>query len=273
MPLASTKWLYENISSVKIIDSTWHMPSENRNSFNEYQNEHIPNAVFFDIDENSDQESKLPHMLPSKKKWEAVMSSLGISNEDRIVIYDNSEVISSCRLWYTFIYFGHNPSSVKVLNGGLYKWKIEKLPLENNKVQNKKTIYTSYINKDLVIDINSIKSNIKQMKFRLIDGRSQERFDGKIPEPREGLKSGSIPNSVCLPFKNVINKNKTFKKKDELTYIYKSVIDDLSEDNIVFTCGSGITSCVLALAYSLINNNYKPKIYDGSWAEYGKIIK
>ena len=111
------------------------------------------------------------------------------------------------------------------------------------------------------------------MKFRLIDGRSQERFDGKIPEPREGLKSGSIPNSVCLPFKNVINKNKTFKKKDELTYIYKSVIDDFSEDNIVFTCGSGITSCVLALAYSLINNNYKPKIYDGSWAEYGKIIK
>ena len=69
-----------------------------------------------------------------------------------------------------------------------------KLPLENNKSPvNKKTIYTSYINKDLVIDINSIKSNIKQMKFRLIDGRSQERFDGKIPEPREGLKSGSIP--------------------------------------------------------------------------------
>ena len=42
------------------------------------------------------------------------------------------------------------------------------------------------------------------------------------------------------------------------------------EKNIVFSCGSGVTASVLALAYSIINAKYMPSIYDGSWSEYGK---
>ena len=102
------------------------MPNINRNSYKEYTKEHIENAIFFDLEQNSDQNSELPHMLPEKKIWEKIVSSMGISNKDKIVIYDNSDVISSCRCWYTFIYFGHNPKLVHVLDGGLKKWKLKK---------------------------------------------------------------------------------------------------------------------------------------------------
>ena len=122
MSLVSTNWLIENLNNVKIIDSSWHLPNQNRNAKEEYFNEHILNSIFFDIDKNSDPKTDLPHMLPKTMEWEHIVSNLGISNKDKIIIYDNSDLISSCRCWYTFVFFGHDPNFVSVLNGGLIKW-------------------------------------------------------------------------------------------------------------------------------------------------------
>ena len=119
MSLVSTSWLEKNLDRVKILDSTWHMPNTHRNAFKEYKKEHIKNSIFFDIDEFSNKETDLPHMLPSEERWSEIVSNLGISNKDRVMIYDNSDVISSCRCWYTFIFFGHKPNLVSILNGGL----------------------------------------------------------------------------------------------------------------------------------------------------------
>ena len=96
-------------------------------------------------------------------------------------------------------------------------------------------------------------------------------FEGKISEPRKGLRSGNIKNSFCIPFGYCLNQNGTFKEKEKLREVFSSRIKNLNEKNIVFSCGSGVTACVLALAYSLINDKYQPCIYDGSWAEYGII--
>ena len=105
----------------------------------------------------------------------------------------------------------------------------------------------------------------------MIDARSKERFDGRVPEPRKGLRSGSIKNSFCIPFNLCLYEDKTFKSKKDLKLIFETCLKNINEKNIVFSCGSGVTACVLALAYSLINDKYHPCIYDGSWAEYGII--
>ena len=123
----------------------------------------------------------------------------------------------------------------------------------------------------MVKDKYSIDENIKSKKFKVIDARSKDRFLGKVPEPRKGLRSGKIENSFCIPFNDCINDDKTFKNKKELEKIFQSCLGNINEKNIVFSCGSGVTACVLALAYSLINDKYQPCIYDGSWAEYGII--
>ena len=114
-----------------------------------------------------------------------------------------------------------------------------------------------------------IDKNIHKREFEVIDARSRERFEGKVVEPRKGLRSGSIQNSFCLPFSNLINNDGTFVSKDKIFEKFKSLKCD-PDKNLVFSCGSGVTAAVLAFTYSLINKDYKPIIYDGSWSEYGK---
>jgi len=270
MSLVTSDWLENNLGKVKLIDCSWHMPDVKRNACAEYLKEHVPGAIFFDLDKYSDANTDLPHMLPNQTIWEEIVSNLGISNNDRIIIYDNSDVLSSCRCWYNFIYFGHNPNLVSVLDGGLKKWTLENKVVHNSKFKIQKSKYKSQENKNLVKNKNQINSNINIKDFFVIDARSRERFEGKIPDPRKNVRSGSIPNSFCLPFKEIINKDNTFKNTEEISKKFMQIID-VKHDNIVFSCGSGVTACILALAYSLVNNRYSPKIYDGSWAEYGKI--
>ena len=270
MSLTTTKWLKGNFDKVKIIDCSWHMPQTNRNGFEEYKKQHIKNAIFFDLDKNSKQDTDLPHMLTDKNSWEKIVSDMGIKNEDKIVVYDNSDVISSCRCWYNFIYYGHDPKLIHVLNGGLKKWNNEKKQTTNISTKTKNSKYLAIEKRELVKNKNEIDKNISTCKFKVVDARSKERFDGKILEPREGLRSGSIKNSFCLPYSKLINNDGTFLSKDKILKKFKSINCKANTD-LVFSCGSGVTASVLALAYSLIDNKYMPKVYDGSWSAYGKI--
>ena len=271
MSLVETEWLEKNLDSVKIIDCSWHMPQTKRNGFDEYKKQHIPNAIFFDLDDNSKKNTDLPHMLIEINSWNKIISKMGIKNDDKIIIYDNSDVISSCRCWFNFIYFGHDPKLIYVLNGGLKKWIKEKRKITNDLTDIQISKYKSFEKKELVKNKQLIDENINTQKFKVIDARSIERFEGKVSEPRKGLRSGSIKNSFCIPFNLCLNEDKTFKDKEKLKNVFHLCLENINEKNIVFSCGSGVTACVLALAYSLINDKYLPCIYDGSWAEYGII--
>ena len=271
MSLVETNWLEKNLDNVKIIDCSWHMPQVNRNGFEEYKNQHIPNAIFFDLDNYSKKNTELPHMLVEKEGWEKIVSRMGIKNDDRIIIYDNSDVVSSCRCWFNFIYFGHNPKLVHVLNGGLKKWIYEKRKITSEITELQISHYKGFEKIELVKNKKLIDNNIKVQRFKVVDARSKDRFEGKVSEPRKGLRSGSIKNSFCIPFNECLNQDRTFKDLRDLEKIFKTCLKDTNEINIVFSCGSGVTACVLALAYSLINDKYLPCIYDGSWAEYGMV--
>ena len=270
MSLVSTNWLNDNLGKVKIIDASWHLV-KNRNAVEEYNNEHIENAIFFDLDKNSNHRKDLPHghFLPSVSSHEKYVSELGILNTDRIIIYCYSDLISSCRAWFQFLYFGHNPKLVSVLNGGMKKWK-----LEGKKVTNKKTkiIASKYIakeNKNMIKIKSEIDKNINEKKFTILDARSKNRFLGLESEPRPGIKSGSIKGSKSLPLSELINtKNNTFFNKEKLKNIFS--LKGISSNEIVMSCGSSVSASSLALAYSLINDDYMAKIYIGSWTEYGK---
>ena len=266
--LVSTDWLEQNLDNVRVFDGRWHLPSSNRNALDEFKLAHIKNSNFFDIDKNSNHQSNLPHMLPKKENWEKIMSELGVKNSDHIVIYDNSDVISSCRVWYTFLYFNHDPDLVSVLDGGFKKWLKEKKDTTKNIKKFQKSSYLAHENTSLVLNKDQIIANIKNKSFELIDARGRKRFLGLEPEARKELRSGNIEGSKNIPFTELINGNDhTFKKKEELISIFENnKIDPCKK--IAFTCGSGITACVLGLTNSIISGK-KPVVYDGSWAEYG----
>jgi len=270
MSLVSTDWLNENLKNVKIIDASWHL-DKNRNAIEEYNKEHIENSIFFDLDKNSNLNKDLPHghFLPSSSNHERAVSEMGILNTDRIIIYCYSDLISSCRAWFQFLYFGHNPKLVSVLNGGMKKWKLEGKKVTNTKTKIIPSKYTAKENKNMIKIKSEVDENIKNKKFLILDARSKNRFFGLEPEPRAGIKSGSIKDSKSLPLNELVNaKNNTFLNKEKLKNIFdlKGVIGN----EIVMSCGSSVSASSLALAYSIINDDYMAKIYIGSWTEYGK---
>ena len=165
MSLISTEWLEKNISNVKIVDGSWHMPATNRSGKEEFNKEHIPNAIFFDIDKNCNKSTDLPHMLTNISSWENILSSMGISNEDEIVIYDNSDVLSACRVWFNLIYFGHDKKKVHVLDGGFNKWKSEKRPTSNEIVNLNLSNYKADEKKEMVKNKKQINENIIEKKI------------------------------------------------------------------------------------------------------------
>ena len=270
MTLVSTDWLNENINKVKIIDASWHLV-KNRNAIEEYNKEHIENAVFFDLDKNSNQKKGLSHghFLPSLNDHEKTISEMGILNTDRIIFYCYSDLISSCRAWFQFLYFGHNPKLLSVLNGGMKKWKLEGRKVTNLQTKIVPSNYKAKEIKSMIKIKSQIDDNIKKNEFTVLDARSKNRFLGLEPEPRPGIKSGSIKGSKSVPLTEIVNvKDNTFLDAKKLRDIFNS--SGISSNKIVMSCGSSVSAASLALAYSLINDDYIPKIYIGSWTEYGK---
>ena len=270
MTLVSTDWLNENLDKVKVIDASWHLV-KNRNAIEEYKKEHIENAIFFDLDKNSNQRKDLPHghFLPTINDHEKNISKIGILNTDRIIIYCNSDLISSCRAWFQFLYFGHDPKLVSVLNGGMKKWKLEGRKVTNSKTKIIPSKYKAGENKKMIKIKSQIDENIRKKEFTVLDARSKNRFFGLESEPRPGIKSGSIEGSKSIPLGEIVNvKDNTFLDTKKLRDIFNS--SEISSNKIVMSCGSSVSAASLALAYSLINDDYIPKIYIGSWTEFGK---
>lgn len=249
-----------------IIDASWHMPSEGRNAHEEYLSEHIPGAIFFDIDEIADTKSDLPHMLPPPEKFSSRMRAMGVGDGSRIVIYDSHGLFSAARVWWTFRVMG--VEDVSVLNGGLPKWKQEGRPLESGPPRSRTARhFTARRNADLVRDASDIKRVLKSNAAEIVDARSAERFSGKMPEPRPGLRSGHIPGARNLPYGKLLNADGTLKAAPEIERIFAAAGVDLSKP-VVASCGSGITASVLALGLAQIGHR-KTAVYDGSWSEWG----
>ena len=267
--IVSTDWLEKHLEApdIRIIDSSWYFPQEKRNAEQEFIDCHIPGASFFDIDKIKDNESDLPHMLPPSEMFNSTVRKLGIGDGHKVVIYDGVGMRSAARLWWMFKVFGY--SDVVVLDGGFPKWVKENRSITDDQTEKEVRHLTIYEDKSIVADRDDVLRATKLNHCSIIDARSEGRFLGKEPEPRSGLRSGSIENSINVPYETLLNKDFTFKKKQEILDIFshKGLVFN---NYIITTCGSGVTAAVLYLALDEIGCS-KISLYDGSWAEWGKI--
>jgi thiosulfate/3-mercaptopyruvate sulfurtransferase len=267
--VVETDWLARHLGTpgLVIIDGSWHLPTSGRNAREEYLAEHIPGAVFFDIDDLSDETSDLPHMLPSQVKFASRMKKMGIGDGMRIVVYDTLGLFSAARVWWTFRVMGHQ--DVAVLNGGLPKWKAEGRPLEDGMpVPRTARHFTPLKNNDLVRDLNDMRRAIADKSIQIVDARPGGRFEGREPEPRPGLRSGHIPGSRNIPSAMLLNEDGTLKSREELVAIFQQAGIDPSRP-VITTCGSGVTAAILSLALAVIGQT-NAAVYDGAWAEWGR---
>ena len=266
--LVETDWLAENLScnDVRIVDATWYLPTVERDGVDNYNDGHIPGAVFWDIDAISDSDTQLPHMMPDEATFESYMKELGIGSEQHIIVYDNVKMMTAPRVWWTLRAFGHK--KVSILNGGQNKWDDENRPLTKTTFYATETKFLARFDNRMIRSMDEVWENLVSNREQVLDARTAGRFSGTDPEPRPGCRSGHIPGSLNLPFNQLIDEELgTFKSANELQSCFDAagINDDAS---IVTTCGSGVTACVLALGLYL-TGRYNVAVYDGSWTEWG----
>ncbi|QBR72496.1 3-mercaptopyruvate sulfurtransferase [Beijerinckiaceae bacterium] len=262
----STAWIEENLNSpdLAIIDGTFFLPDENRDARAEYLEGHIPGAVFFDIDAIADHTTNLPHMLPQPADFAAAMNALGFSETMRFVVYDSSNLQGGARVWWTLKIFG--VKEVRLLAGGMPRWRTEGRPLEKGPVHRPPRRFAVNFDSRAVANAEEVKRASETGSAQIVDARAAPRFSGAVAEPRPGLRSGHIPSSFNLPWRELVASGE-IKPSDQVKSIFEKAGVNLDRP-VITTCGSGVTAAILLAA--LASTGKKDVIlYDGSWAEWG----
>jgi thiosulfate/3-mercaptopyruvate sulfurtransferase len=266
--LVKPEWVFEHLadSDMVLLDASYFLPNQNRDARSDYGVAHLPGAGFFDIDEVADHGTPLPHMLPKPEQFAAAVGALGIGNQTHVIAYDSNFFMASARLWWTFRVFGHD--RISVLDGGQEAWKAKGFPLTSAQRNPIQRAFEANFRAELVTDMPTVRSLIGSDKTQIVDARSPGRFKGKDPEPRPGLRSGHIPGSRNLFFKDLVDSASLQMRPIAALKILFADAGINVERDVITTCGTGVTASILALGLFCLGN-HRVAVYDGSWTEWG----
>src|ERR1700712_2962881 len=247
-PLVTTDWLADHLNDprIKIIDASFKMPGILPLPKDDYLASHLPGAVFFDVDAVSDHSNPLPHMFPTAEQFGRDVGGLGIGNDDTVVLYDSGGWVAAPRVWWMFLSFGH--PNVRILNGGLKKWVAEGRKVESGQVTPKPATFKATFDARSTRNVQQMVENLESRAEQVLDARANERYQGKVPEPRPGLRSGHIPGSLSVPYNQLFDASTgAMKSLDELRAVFAGAGVKFDAP-IVTSCGSGVSALVLTLA-------------------------
>ena len=261
--LVSTQWLAGQLGEpgLTILDASWFMPASGRNGREEFLRAHIPGARFLDIDAVSDSSNPAPHMLPGADDFARAMEEIGVSSDDRVVVYDNSPIRTAARGWFMLRHFG---ADAAILDGGFQKWTAEGNPVEAGEAEPRAVAFHASERPEEVITKQQILGGIS---LPIVDARGPARFEGSEADPRPGIAAGHIPGARNVPFSAIYNEDGTFKSREELSRLFDNAGANVAQP-FVASCGSGVTANALIFAAHLLGND-DARLYDGSWSEWG----
>ena len=266
--LVSCEWLQQNLEAENqvILDATFFLPRQHRNAREEYQ-QHLPGALFFDIDQVADLSSSLSHMLPQAEHFSDAVGKMGIDNNTLVLIYDNNHFFAAARVWWMFRVFGHD--LVRVVDGGMTRWKQLNFPVNSEQPAPVKKIFNAQYRPELVFNLMEMDFAQRSKSRQIIDARSADSFLGQRRPADTALQPGHIPGSINIPYAGLTDcEQQTLLPKQKLQILFEDALVNLSQP-IVTTCGSGVSAAVLALALYQTGLADIP-VYDGSWAEWGR---
>ena len=255
-------------SDVVVLDASWYLPGDHRDPQQEYLDQHIPGARFFDIDAIADPDHNCPHMLPSARDFAESVAALGVGCDTEVVIYDSKGLFSAARAWWMFQVYGHH--AVEILTEGLPGWLAAGLAIESGQVTavRAESKFAPERQSGWLADLESVRLAIEDDRTLVLDARSALRFAGDEEEPRPGVRPGHIPGSVNCHYASLLTGDPTRLKPLADLEVVLTASGALSADSVITTCGSGISACLLALALHELGRS-PVAVYDGSWAEWG----
>ncbi len=267
LPIVNTSWLHQNLLEPELVLLDASLPGTAEGKTAPVVRVTIPGARFLDLKEQfSDSDASFPNTLPSPEQFETACRTLGVNKQSRIVVYDNMGIYASPRVWWMFKAMGHE--EVYVLDGGLPEWIKGGYPVEADHRKNfAPGNFKANYQYQMVKTYDEVVENCKAKEFKVVDARSAGRFSGTLPEPRQSLSSGSIPDSFNIPYSQVLDQYK-FKSRESLIELFDKIPE--KEKPLVFSCGSGLTACIIMMA-SLLAGKESLALYDGSWTEWATL--
>lgn len=274
-PFVTSEWLYENLDKVRVVDASWRFSPDGRSSsfYEEFQQERIPHSRYFDIEKAVTKDDRVPHRLPSPQQFASyVGTSLGVSNEDTVVLYSRPHLVGAARVWWMFRVFGMPKDQCFILKGGLEDWKKHQYPLESGPVkeENLGKTFVPHFQPQLVANREQVKESIQSGSAVILDARSAGRFNGTEPEPRKGVPSGHIETAINVPFTQLLTQDgQDLLPEEELKQVFEQKgVNIVGNNHIICMCGSGVTATVVDLALQRLESKLSSAVYDGSWMDW-----
>lgn len=266
--LVDVDWLNQRLDAedIVVVDGTVHLPDTGRDAFAEYEAEHIPGALFFDLAKVADPDNPLPRKIPPRDVFVREVSKLGISDETHVVAYDSPGLYSAARIWWLFRHFGCN--NVSVLDGGLKAWKDAGRPTEKGARQRPSASFAGGETKNLLALAPDVLAASRSGK-QILDARTPGRFSGSEMDRYPGTRPGHVPNSQNLYWAELLDgTSRKMLPKDALRKRFEQAGVDFDRP-VIISCGSGLTACILALGLHQLGKD-DWRVYDGSWDEWGR---
>lgn len=251
-------------SDLRVLDATYFLPEHGRDAVAEHEAAHIPGARFLDLAMLADTATTLPNMLPQADRFAERLRSLGVSEGERIVLYDDSPLHSSARAWWMLRTYGVR--KVAILDGGLSRWRAEGRPTASGRESAEPGGFIARPDLTALRTLEQLKANLATDAEQVLDARSPARFAGEEPDPRPHVTAGHIPGSCNLHYTDVFEPDGSWKRPGDLRAAFARAGVDLSKP-LVTTCNSGVTAAVLLFAAHLLGG--EAALYDGSWSEWG----
>lgn len=264
--IVSADWLEKRIGEpgLSIIDASWYLPAQNRDAEAEYDAAHIPGAVFFDHELVCDADSKLPHTMPEPLTFERHASSMGVTRNDTIVVYDGPGFFTAPRAWWMFRVMG--AEKVYVLDGGFDRWRTQGRPVTSEPTKIASAVFDPKVDRNAVVGFDEMLQLVREGGAQIADARSSGRFKGVEAEPRKGMRSGHMPGAVSVPVTSLSRDGSLLERQALEEHLRGCGLDP--EKPVVATCGSGITAAAIVLALAETGHDHA-RLYDGSWSEWG----
>ena len=263
--LVSAQWVEDNLDNDKIV------LVEVDEDTTAYDKGHIQGAI--KLDWTTDLQDQVRRDFVNKEKFEALLGSKGVANDDTIVLYGGNNNWFAAYAYWEFKLYGHR--EVKLLDGGRKKWELDGRTLDSDEVSRPGTTYTA---KDADLSIRAFRDEVVESigVKNLVDVRSPDEFSGKILAPahlpqEQSQRPGHIPSAINVPWSKAANEDGTFKSDDELRELYGEAGLDGSKATIAYCRIGERSSHTWVVLHELLGHD-DVKNYDGSWTEYGSLI-
>jgi thiosulfate/3-mercaptopyruvate sulfurtransferase len=248
-----------------IIDCRFSLADANSGA-SAYRHGHIPNARYAHLNDDLSAtvtERTGRHPLPDFTQLTKKLSAWGVSNKTQIVVYDDASGAFAGRLWWLLRCLGHN--QVAVLDGGIKHWVTLGYPVTTHLPTCTESNFIAHLDTRHWLDVQQLENSLAKKSICLIDARTPERYCGE-QEPIDPI-AGHIPGAVNRPFQLNLNSHGLFLSPNELQQQFNQLIDGTPAEQVVHTCGSGVTAChnLLAMEHAGLTGS---KLYAGSWSEW-----